>query len=265
MSEMNQKTEISKIADNLLTQSKRIAREELDKLQEASENIGKSWSGSWLGYHSKVYYKDLQPAPPGARFSKEWGLMHTIAIEDTIGDWVEHDFDTVVDRIYQTADNPDLKKYNFLIREAGSCFEESKAKLLSILSIIKKSQKEDRYLTDLIEEIKKLKIFSEAYFIEYLRPSGQQMSRDSVAIQNGLQIPPHISVIAKIYAILNPFDSCVELSKMAKKSVLHIKNLEEGGEKGRKIDNKNVSSGQKDLQEQGKTISEEHIKSLTFG
>ena len=70
---MNQKSEIYKIADNLLKQSKRIEKKELNKLEETAINVGKSWSGSWLGYHSRVYYRDLQPVPPGARFSKEWG------------------------------------------------------------------------------------------------------------------------------------------------------------------------------------------------
>jgi hypothetical protein len=46
----------------------------LRKLGDATEQIRKSFSGSWLGYHSRVYYEGLIPPPPGANFSKEWGL-----------------------------------------------------------------------------------------------------------------------------------------------------------------------------------------------
>ena len=45
----------------------------LTKLENSATQVGKAWSGSWLGYHSHVYYKNLQPPPPGAHFSSEWG------------------------------------------------------------------------------------------------------------------------------------------------------------------------------------------------
>ena len=43
-----------------------VLRRECDKAKAA-------WSGSNLGYHSRVYYRGLQSA--GAQFSPEWGLM----------------------------------------------------------------------------------------------------------------------------------------------------------------------------------------------
>jgi hypothetical protein len=32
----------------------------LDDLEEAATTIGKAWSGSWLGYHARIYYSTLQ-------------------------------------------------------------------------------------------------------------------------------------------------------------------------------------------------------------
>ncbi|MFC1885852.1 hypothetical protein ACFLZM_02195, partial [Thermodesulfobacteriota bacterium] len=64
---------------------------ELDKVIRVAEEVGKSWSGSALGYHSRVYYKNLVPVPPGARFNKEWGFKDSWPINDTVGDWVEFD------------------------------------------------------------------------------------------------------------------------------------------------------------------------------
>lgn len=43
----------------------------IEVLQEAVNEASKSWSGSWLGYHSRIYYDQLKPVPPGARFSRE--------------------------------------------------------------------------------------------------------------------------------------------------------------------------------------------------
>lgn len=45
-----------------------------DAVRDAAKQVGRSFSGSWLGYHSQVYYNGLVPPPPGARFSQEWGL-----------------------------------------------------------------------------------------------------------------------------------------------------------------------------------------------
>src|SRR5688500_8444776 len=46
----------------------------LDAVEAAANRIKKAFSGSWLGYHSRVYYADLVAPPPGVNFSKEWGL-----------------------------------------------------------------------------------------------------------------------------------------------------------------------------------------------
>ncbi len=46
---------------------------------EEAEKVAKSWSQSWLGYHADVYYRDLNPPPPGAVFSKEWGSWSELA------------------------------------------------------------------------------------------------------------------------------------------------------------------------------------------
>ena len=60
-------------------------------LINAANIFGKSWSGSWLGYHSRVYYRDFEVPPQGDYFTKEWGLLDTI--DGSMGDWVEYNFD----------------------------------------------------------------------------------------------------------------------------------------------------------------------------
>ena len=68
----------------------------LRSLRDAAERVGMAWSGSWLGYHANVYYRDLQKPPPGMWFSKEWGLRPGIFVDDsTSGDWAEFDPDQV--------------------------------------------------------------------------------------------------------------------------------------------------------------------------
>ena len=58
------------IADQLEALSQKAEQPEvkqpLDHLEDAASRIGKAWSGSCIGYHSRIYYKGLKPTPPGA-------------------------------------------------------------------------------------------------------------------------------------------------------------------------------------------------------
>jgi hypothetical protein len=47
---------------------------------EATEKITESWSGSSMGYHSELYYRDFERPPLGAEFSPEWGGINGIPV-----------------------------------------------------------------------------------------------------------------------------------------------------------------------------------------
>jgi hypothetical protein len=91
--------------DELLTLSKALrdeaagyeqVSEEVERVRVEAEQVGKSASGSWLGYHAYVYYEDLAVPPPGAHFSQEWGLSGDswLGLGST-GNWLEFDPDQV--------------------------------------------------------------------------------------------------------------------------------------------------------------------------
>lgn len=83
----------------------------LDALEEAARTVGRSFSGSWQGYHSRVYYAGFSPPPPGAHFSQEWGLMDTyLSSFGSRGDWREYDAKDVETHIRKLAGDPDLDK-----------------------------------------------------------------------------------------------------------------------------------------------------------
>ena len=54
---MNFTQELFSIADTLTDKFKEFDSPKLLKVIQVAEDIGKSWSGSCLGYHSRVYYK----------------------------------------------------------------------------------------------------------------------------------------------------------------------------------------------------------------
>lgn len=222
--------DLFKIADRLEIQSKQLQEEEFNKplqlLTDAAEQIGKAWSGSWLGYHSRVYYADMAESPPGARFSQEWGMMDTFAIQDTVGDWREYLFDDVVSAIQKYAENPDTSEQEERSSAAREVFEESQSQILSRLFTTLETRQDDKFLHDISGKVEKMKVFGASGFIEVMRPSGQMISRDMPAIQAGLHTPPHISVLAQVHAIRYPFTACEELSKLTQRAASHIQNIE---------------------------------------
>ena len=93
---MDMISKIFGLADKLKNTESRLPKDDLDKLESVANSVGKAWSGSCLGYHARVYYKDLIPVPPGARFSKEWGFYDSYILRETVGAWEEYDFDVLV-------------------------------------------------------------------------------------------------------------------------------------------------------------------------
>lgn len=197
---------------------------EVESLTNAANDIGDSWSGSWLGYHSRVYYRDFLNPPAGARFSQEWGFKSYFS-ENTIGDWVEFKFDDVVSVIYKKAGNPNFKEIITCGNKAKESFEQAK---LSVLSLIHSNFKDDcdKFFLSTLEKIESSKIFDEHDYIQFSRPTGQFMSRDMAAVEKGINTPPHIAVLAKVLALKSPLQACSELRTQINTLASHIQNLE---------------------------------------
>jgi predicted nucleotide-binding protein len=216
-------TDLFKIAQTLDSYVEYESKEANALIESASE-VGKSWSGSCLGYHSRTYYKNFETPPPGAAFSQEWGLMQGFST-GSYGSWHEYRFDDVVSLIYEKAKKPSIEETLRLAREAEEVFDEAKTSALSIVHAGYDLDK-DKFLAGLVDKINQAKILDESDFIEYWRPKGQIISRDTVAIGQGQLVPPHFSVLAKAHAATFPFKACGELRKLIIKLANHIKNLE---------------------------------------
>lgn len=208
---------------NTLDDVSELDAPEIDKLIDVASRYGKAWSGSWLGHHSRVYYESFQTPPPGAVFSQEWGFQDVSSMGSR-GAWCEYLFDDVVSSIEQEAGSPILEKYLGDVKSATEAFEDAKS---SVLSLIHSSLKlDDKFSEGVIEKIEAAEILDENDFIKYWQPSGQMISRDIIALEKGLLIPPHFAVLANAHAIKFTFKSCAELRKLIIKLANHVKNIE---------------------------------------
>ena len=131
-------------------------------MEEAANQVGKSWSGSWLGYHSRVYYERFAEPPTGARFSQEWGFIDIFGSKPTVGNWKEYRFDEVIDTIKEIAGNPDITPQEKESEEVAEYFEEAQSVVVSQLHSVLETKSEDKYISQLLDKAEKERIIYES-------------------------------------------------------------------------------------------------------
>lgn len=193
----------------------------LSSLDSSATEVQKAWSGSWLGYHSRVYYRNFQPPPAGANFSSEWGLEEVWGINGTTGNWEEYTADHIRSTIERRAGAPDLSEARRVSSVCQEAFDDKRADVLSILESCL-SQQPDPILQEVRDEVRKLKVIRADEYVEYVRPSGTLMSRDSLAVSQGIQVPPHVAVQAEVFHLRSPITMCRNLDKLALRIISHL-------------------------------------------
>lgn len=119
----------------------------LNAIGEAADKDGRSFSGSLLGYHSRIYYEAFQRPPPGARFDQEWGLGdHVLPGIGTRGRWEEFDPEDVKSKIYSLSNSPDLGSALLAAANARRVFDTARDQAVSVLEI-ELSRASDPFLT----------------------------------------------------------------------------------------------------------------------
>jgi predicted nucleotide-binding protein len=198
---------ITKIED-YISKGEKLDDSPVSALQEAQIKVGKSWSGSWIGHHSRIYYDNLEVPPPGAHFSSEWGTDNMLG-NGTSGRWSEYSFDDVYNEIHRMAGNPDLSVWEDYYSEGVKLFDRTKKELEVLLTVESEATGEAFYKT-LLEELSKILLLAENHFISFVRPKNFS-SRDSLAISQGIMTPPHLKVMAECMSLKSPASGCSSL------------------------------------------------------
>lgn len=199
---------------------------DLEAIKSAADQLTRSFSGSWLGYHSRVYFEDFQIPPPGAVFSIEWGLMLRSS-NDSTENWREYDSELVKEHLFRIADGRSLDHGRNAAIGAIHQFNTASREVLSILEVVLMSGP-DSFLTGLKEDIQSLRHSSMIDIADNWIKSKQGKPitiRDVRAVNEGTSIPPHFEVMAEVLSIQNAFDVCAELAGIASNAASHIQTL----------------------------------------
>lgn len=192
----------------------------LDALEKAANEVQRAFSGSWLGYHSRTYYRDLVAAPPGAHFNQNVGIGGGLW-ESGTGDWREYDAEYVKAHIYQLAGDTNLAPAFTGADKAKEIFNSLKSDIISILSG-EIDERTDRFLESLKNELEELKPLSPSKIVQLWSPTGSILTRDMVAIGQGIEVPPHIETLAQVVAIRSSFGVCNKAADISRKAASHL-------------------------------------------
>ena len=199
-------------------------KEPLARLGQAVTALEKSWSGSNMGYQSRVYYEGFQAPPPGAHFDSEWGFLGQF--HGTTGDWREYRADDVTALIFETAGVSSIEHAASRGQEAHRAWQETRPEIVSVLSaylndhddaLVAERRSEAEAVTDLTEQ---------QAAVGLVGPIGPKMVRDTTALSQGFMAAPHQMVDAKIIAIRSSFAACSTLARVADRAASHIERLE---------------------------------------
>jgi predicted nucleotide-binding protein len=195
----------------------------LERLKEAADGLGRSWSGSWIGYHSRVYYADFQVPPKGAVFSAEWGLMKLAFNEGSVGEWEEYSFDEVARELVRRAGSPSLETLEAPAKKAESIFEACKEELEATLDAFL-AENQDPRLQGLRKTTAEIMPFTtQKEFERLLRPSRNFMSRDMRAMSDQrFPAPPHLQVKCQVLSVESRARSLEKLAKVAREARLYM-------------------------------------------
>lgn len=194
--------------------------EPLAKLTETANEVGRAWSGSFLGYQSRVYYADLKPVPAGAHFSMQFGARDMFSEDGTRGDWAEYSFDSLRDLIFSHAGVTSLDKPEKLAERATEAFEQAKDEFLSVITAAGKDG--DSFLSTLKSKVDKMRISTMRHIAQAMHPTGKFITYDQRAVSEGFHTPPHLCILAQIAAVKNAPERCAELGKIFRKAASHL-------------------------------------------
>ncbi|MFD6103120.1 TIR domain-containing protein [Nocardia salmonicida] len=208
--------DLQKLADEL-TESQ--LEREVGIVEKAAREVEDAWSGSNLGYQSRVYYQGYSRPPAGAHFSREWGF--TGMFQGTTGDWEQYDRDATLAEIHRRAGLANLDHHTDAATDAKRRFFRLKESAVSILTTYL-SAASDKYITDQVEKISGVSIpgFNTLTRTQMLTPS--TLSRDSAAVDGGWQSAPHQDSIAHCMELRAPYVAAAELAELAESAVSHI-------------------------------------------
>lgn len=200
---------------------------QVEAVREAASEVGKAHSGSWLGYHARVYYTDFQRPPAGARFSSEWGFISAFS-NDTLGEWQEYTYKDVEQVVLSLVGATLPLAIVDEAERASNEYDELREEVASVFSALKGATNDD-YILKQLDEFNRIKLLDQDDYIRPIRPTGQIISRDMAALTAGQHVPPHVSLVAYTVQFTSLEYVLKETARVCRNVARHLQRKERSG------------------------------------
>jgi len=159
-----------------------------EKIQRACQQIDRSCSGSYAGYHGRLYFEDFEAPPLNRMFSSEWGGRQGIS-----KGWDQRSPEEVKSAIEKMVGPKfsldEVEEQNSLLAEHAEDFRTS---LLVDISGMELASSRISRETELLVELEKCKFgYSKDDYVRAQIPR-QLITRDTEAAMQGVCIPSHV-------------------------------------------------------------------------
>ena len=230
-------TELFAIADALdgllQTFEQSTGAKKVKALEAAIDETAKSHSGSWFGYHARVYFDDFATPPPGEHFDPEYGLAVNPMMRRSRGSglWMEFNSDEVLKHIYEMAEvdgidqEIELAKY---VREKASMAQSEASSILELSS-------SDEFLVRLKSEIVSVEFPTRLEVVNRSRPKRSIITHDTRAINEGTKLPPHMEAKADIWFVEVSYTQTKVIARKIRTAASHLERLKKASEHSRRI------------------------------
>lgn len=216
---------LDSLVDDLAIQARRLrdAAEAFDRdplhaqiqaINDIADQFGKAWSGSSIGYHSTIYFQGFRPAPPGEYFDSEWGRASSDG-------WKQYDFDFVWEELWKATGVKDRSLLGDAAKQTRQLFEEAKFEIVATLDALI-AQRPDRRLQELRQEATEVKEQLSREVIARSFMPNKFASRDSLAMHQGIRVPPHLSFLAMGMETASTGHGAGELARIATQAYKYL-------------------------------------------
>lgn len=192
----------------------------LNELWHRAQELGKSASGSWLGYQANVYYKGFSAPPAGESFDIQHGTGGSYFSESD-PDWIERTNQEVSNLLLDPAGKEALAVADKLSENGRLLLSRTKMDVSSVLTVYI-GDHDDPFVRRIAEEIEKIEVLDAAAIANEMGPRRQLITGDMRAIQQGTRTPPHVHVLAHISAAHQPALHCRELAGRLEQLAAHF-------------------------------------------
>lgn len=158
-------------------------------LERVSVELHESFCGSWIGYHSSVYYEHFMSPPPGHHFCSKWGGL-THKNNRTKGIWIEYEPSEVEAMLYAKANIRNSQDFARSCVQLLLVIERGKHDLMAILMSFK--EQDIPFLAARYDAVCSIDVTSPNDWINQQIPNVEIVSYDNEALKCGNKIPPHI-------------------------------------------------------------------------